>query len=143
MRFQDDIEAAFKNKAYEKVIELVDRHVDAGWDRRSEGLQEHDAVYLAHDAYFVGEYTRTISIGDEVLDRFRDSRDLRSSLVRKVLASELGDYAGTIASARDDDWFGQRLDSVFPQVVAWVTMCAARGAGSLGKYDADIIAGHS
>ena len=150
LRFQDDIEAAFEKKAYEKVIELVDRHVDAGWGRRSEGLQEHDAVYLAHiraDAYFgLGEYARTISIGDEVLDRFRDSRDVfilyRSSLVlyRKVLAhSELGDHSGTIASARDvADWFGHRKDSVFPEVVAWVTMCAARAQEALGNYDAAI-----
>ena len=150
LRFQDDIEAAFEKKAYEKVIELVDRHDDAGWDRRSEGLQEHDAVFLAHlraDAYFgLGEYARTISIGDEVLDRFRDSRDVfilyRSSLVlyRKVLAhSELGDYAGTIASARDvADWFGHIKDSVFPEVVAWVTMCAARAQEALGNFDAAI-----
>ena len=150
LRFQNDIEAAFEKKAYEKVIELVDRHADAGWDRRSEGLQEHDAVYLAHlraDAYFgLKEYARTISIGDEVLDRFRDSRDVfvlyRSSLVlyRRVLAHfELGDYAGTIASAMDvADWFGHRNDSVYPEVVAWVTLCAARAQETLGNYDAAI-----
>ena len=150
LRFQEDIEAAFKEKAYEKVIELVDRYVDAGWDRRSEGLQEHDAVYLAHiraDAYFgLGEFAKTVSIGDEVLDRFRDSRDVfilyRSSLVlyRKVLAHfELGDYAGTVTSAKEvADWFGHRRDAVSQEVVAWTMSCAAQAQENLGNFDAAI-----
>ena len=150
LRFQDDIKAAFEEKAYEKVIELADRYVAAGWDRRPGGLQEHGAVYLAQvraDAYFgLGEYAKTVSIGDEVLDRFRDSRDVsilyRSSLVlyRKVTAHfELGDYAGTVTSAKEvADWFGHRRDAVSQEVVAWTMSCAAQAQESLGNFDAAI-----
>ena len=150
LRLQDEVEAAFREKAYEKVIEAVDQHVAEGWDGRSGWMEEHDAAYLAHlraDAYFgLGEFEKTISLGDEILHRFRMSRDVfilyRSSLVlyRKVLAHfELGDYTGTIDSAKEVvDWFGNMRDSVFPQVVAWALKTAAEAQECMGNVEASV-----
>ena len=150
IRLQEKIEAAFKEKAYKQVIETVDRYIAEGWGRRQEGLQEHDVAYFAHlraDAYFgMEEFEKTISIGDEILTRFRYSRDLfiqyRSSLVvfRKVLAHfELRDYAGTIRSAKElADWFGCRDDSVYPTIVASAIKCASQAQENLGNVEAAI-----
>lgn len=149
-RLDDEIEAAFEEKAYERVIELVDRYVAAGWNVCSGASPERQAAFLAHlrgDAYFgMGEYSKVVSIADEVIERFRDSRDLfilnRSSCVlyRKVLAHfELGDYRETVASAgKLVDWFGNRMNPVFQQIVAWALKTAAEAQEKCGNAEAAI-----
>ena len=149
-RLDDEIEAAFEEKAYERVIELVDRYVAAGWNVCSGASPEHQAAFLAHlrcDAYFgMGEYSKVVSIADEVIERFRDSRDVfilnRSSwvLYRKVLAHfELGDYRETVASAgKLVDWFGNRMNPVSQKIVAWALKTAAEAQEKCGNAEAAI-----
>ena len=150
MRLSDEINAAFEQKAYERVIELVDRYVAEGWNVRSAFSSELDAAYFAHlrgDAYFgMGEYSKVISIADEVMERFRDSREVfiqyRSSCVlfRKVLAHfELGEYRETVASAEIlVDWFGKGMNSKFPGIVAGALRTAAEAHEKSGNAEAAI-----
>lgn len=150
LSFQKDIGVAFQEKAYEKVIALADQYVATEWNRCTEELQEYDTAYVAHiraDAYFwLGDYAKSISIGNEVLDRFRHSRDESilcvASMVlnRKVRAHlKLGDYAGTVTSAKEvADWLGHRKDAVSQQVVAWTMSCAAQAQENLGNFDAAV-----
>ena len=52
---------------------------------------------------------------------------------------KLGDYAGTVTSAKEvADWLGHRRDAVSQQVVAWTMNCAAQAQESLGNFDAAV-----
>ena len=148
-RLQDEIEAAFEEKAYERVIGSVDRYIAEGWDRYGLG-PEYYAAYFAHvkaDAYFgMEKFEKTISIGNEVLERLQDSRNpfilYHSSLTlyRKVLAHfELGDYRGTVSSVEVlIDWFGQSKNPDYQKIVAYALMIAADAQQRLGSFEAAI-----
>ena len=106
-RLQEETEAAFKEKAYKRVIESVDRYVAEGWDRRGGLSPEHNAAYFAYleaEAYFgIGEFEKTISIGNKIIDQFGSSQEFfrlyysSPVLYRKALAHfELGDCRETV-----------------------------------------------
>ena len=147
IELDEGIVAAFEEKSYSKVLELVDRYVAEGWDRRDGVSGEYNVAYLAHlraDAYFgLDEFEKVIPIGKEVLNRFRDSRDVfilyRSSwiLCRTVLAYyELGDYRETIECARETvEWFDKHKDPVSQKIVAWVLRVAAQAHEKLGNVE--------
>ena len=144
------IVAAFEEKSYAKVLELVDRYVAEGWDKRAGTKADHKAVYLAHlraDAHFgLGAFEAVIPIGREVLDRFRDSRDLfilyRSARVLCTTAAachEAGRYRAAIDyAAATIDWFDKREPSEWWRIVAYAMGIAANAHAELGDVDAAI-----
>ena len=150
IRLQEETEAAFRDGEWMRVIELVDRYVAEGWTRRSKSLQDHDEVYFAHlrvDAYFgLGEFEKVIAIGSEILDRFRDSRDVfilfRSAMIlyRKSAAQvELGDLRNAIISAAElVDRFGEYKDSEAQQLVGAALLLVAETQEKLGAYEAAV-----
>ena len=141
------IVAAFEEKSYSKVLELVDRYVAEGWDKRDGVSAEHNVAYLAHlraDAYSgLGEFEKVIPIGKKVLNRFRDSRDVfilyRSSrvLYRTVLAYyELGDYRDSVECATETaEWFDKYKNREWQKIVAWVSIVSAQAHEKLGNLE--------
>ncbi len=146
----EGIAAAFEEKSYRKVLELVDRYVAEGWDRRDETMVDHEAAYLAHlraDAHFgLGEFEEVFPIGREVLNRFRDSRDVfilyRSARVLCTTAAayyEVGSYQEAINCAtRTADWFGKNERSGWQKLVACVLVVAADAHAQMDDVEAAI-----
>ena len=147
IRLQKETEAAFRDREWIRVIELVDQYVAVGWTRRSKVFQEHDLVYFAHlrvDAYFgMGEFEKVTEIGSDIVNRFRDSRDVfilfRSAIIfyRKSAAHfELGDFRNAITSAGElVDWFGKYNSPQFQQHVATALLLKAESKNKLGEYE--------
>ena len=147
IRLQKDTEEAFRDGEWMRVIELVDQYVAAGWKRRSKIFQQHDLVYFAHlrvDAYYgMGEFKKVIEIGSDIVNRFRDSRDVfiqfRSAIIlyRKSAAHfELGDFRNAITSAGElVDWFGEDNDPQCQQLVGAALLLTAETKKKLGEYE--------
>ena len=147
IRLQEEAESAFRDREWMRVIELIDQYVAEGWTYRSRISQEHDLVYFAHlrvDAYFgMGEFEKVIAIGSEILDRFRDSKDVfilfpsAMILYRKSAAQvELDDLRNAIASAGElVDWFGEYDDPQFQQFVGAALLLTAEIKKRLGEYE--------
>ena len=146
----DGIVAAFEERSYGRVLELVDRYVTEGWDKRAGGMEDHTAAYLAHlraDAHFgLGEFEEVILIGSEVLDRFQDSRDVfilyRSARVLSTTVAsyyEAGRYHEAVDHAtRTVDWFDSFDSSDWQIIVALVLKLAAKAHRKLGDLEAAV-----
>lgn len=146
----DGIVTAFEERSYGRVLELVDRYVAEGWDRRAGTMADHTAAYLAHlraDAHFgLGEFEAVIRIGGEVVDRFRDSRDVfilyRSARVLSTTVAahyETGSYRETIdCAARTVDWFDGFDSPDWQIIVALALKFAAKAHGRLGDVEAAV-----
>ena len=147
IRLQEETEAAFRDGEWMRVIELVDQYVAEGWPRRSKVFRQHDLAYFAHlrvGAYFgMGEFKKVIEIASEIVNRFRDSRDVfilfRSAVIlyRKSAAHfELGDFRNAITSAGElVDWFRDYNDPQFQQFVAAALLLTAEIKKKLGEYE--------
>ena len=141
----DGIVAAFEERSYGKVLELVDLYVAEGWNKRRESMADHIMVYLAHlrsDAHFgLGQFEEVIRIGSEVLGRFRDSRDVfilyRSARIMSATVAayyEAGRYQEAVDyAAITVDWFDRYDTSDWQIIVALVLKFAARAHGKLGE----------
>ena len=146
----EGIVAAFEERSYATVLELVDRYTAEGWDKQA-GTTEHTAAYLAHlraDAHFgLGEFEEVIPIGSGVLDRFQDSRDIfilyRSARVLCTTVAayyETGRYRESIDyAARAVDWCDDFKASEWQQVIAVVLKFSARAHARLGEFEAALM----
>ena len=146
----EGIVTAFEERSYGRVLELVDRYVAEGWDKRDEIMADHTVVYLAHlraDAHFgLGEFEEVIRIGSEVLDRFRESRDVfilyRSARVLSTTVAayyETGRYQKAVDyAARTVDWFDRYDRFDWQIIVALVLKLAAKAHGKLGDMEAAV-----
>ena len=146
----DGIVAAFEEGSYGRVLELVDRYVAEGWDKRAGNMADHRAVYLAHlraDAHFgLGEFEEVIRIGSEVLGRFRESRDVfilyRSARVLSTTVAayyESGSYQEAVdCAARTVELFDRYDSSDWQIIVALVLRFAAKAHGKLGDIEAAV-----
>ena len=146
----EGIVAAFEERSYGKVLELVDRYVVEGWDKRDEIGVDHTAVYLAHlraDAHFgLGEFEEVIPIGGEILGRFRESRDVfilyRSARVLSTTVAayyETGRYRETVdCAARTVEWFDRYDRPDWQIIVALVLKFAAKAQSKLGDIEAAV-----
>ena len=130
--FQDEMQSAFEGRQYERVIELVDQFSAKQWPTRySSKDKDRDFVYFAHlraDAYLgMGEYQNVISIGIEVLDRFRTTRNVfiiyRSARVLQSKAAahfQLEEYSEAIDCVNQlVDWIGSWESSSMQEIVAY------------------------
>ena len=141
----DGIVAAFEERSYGRVLELVDRYVAEGWDKRAGTMADHTAVYLAHlraDAHFgLGEFEEVTRIGREVLDRFRESRDVfilyRSARVLSTTVAahyENGSYREAIdCAARTVDWFDGYNGPDWQIIVAVALKVRREGTRQIGR----------
>ena len=148
LRFQKEVEAAFRNRAFARVIELVDRYVADGWDRLAPNMREHETAYVARvkaDAHLeLGDFRKVIAIGAEIIDRFRATRDAfvlyrcAGVIFRKVAAHfRLNDFEGTVASARElVEWFGDYDDPDFQLFVAEALILQAAAERKLRRFGA-------
>ena len=146
----DGIVTAFEERSYGRVLELVDRYVAEGWDKRAGTMADHTAVYLAHlraDAHFgLGEFEEVIPIGSEVLGRFRESRDVfilyRSARVLSTTVAayyETGSYEEAVdCAARTVEWFDGYDSSDWQIIVALLLKFAARAHSKLGDIEAAV-----
>ncbi len=144
------IVTAFEERSYGKVLEIVDRYAAEGWDKRAGTKADHTAVYLAHlraDAYFgLGEFGEVIPIGIDVLDRFRESRDVfilyRSARILSTTVAayyETGSYQEAVGcAARTVEWFDRYDTSDWQTIVALVLKIAAKAHGKLGNTEAAV-----
>ena len=150
LELDQGIVAAFEEKSYGHVLELVDRYVAAGWNKRNGTTEDHTTVYLAHlraDAHFgLGAFEAVIPIGSEVLDKFRDSRDVfilyRSARVLGTMVAaynEVGRYRDAIdCAATTIGWFDKYETSEWQRIVAYVMGIAAKAHAKLGDAEAAI-----
>ena len=148
----DGIVTAFGERSYGRVLELVDRYVAEGWDRRAGTMADHTAAYLAHlraDAHFgLGEFEEVIRIGGEVADRFRESRDVfilyRSARVLSATVAacyETGGYREAVdCAARTVEWFDRYDSPDWQIIVALALKFAAMAHGRLGDMRAAVAA---
>jgi len=146
----DGIVMAFEERSYGRVLELVDRYVAEGWDKRAGTRADHTAVYLAHlraDAHFgLGEFEEVIAIGCEVLDRFRESRDVfivyRSARILSttvVSYYETGSYREAVdCAARTVEWIDGCDTPDWQIIVALVLRFAAKAHAKLGDTEAAV-----
>ena len=151
MAFQKEMEAAFQEGKYARVIELVDGFLAEGWQRQSDTFQDHDEAYFAHlraDAYLgMGEYRKVIDIGNGIIDRFRSTRNVsifyrsvRVSFSKTAAHLKLGEYRKVIACANQlVDWIGDRTDSVMQEIVAKTLHLAAEAEERLDNSERAVV----
>ena len=150
IRLQEEVSDAFREEKWGRVIELVDEYVAGGWDRYRPHMRDHEDVYLAHlrsDAYFgMGEFEKVIAIGAEIVDRFRETRDVfvkhRSAIVlfRKVAAHfRLREFRETIANAKDlTAWIGECHTPDLKAIVAETLILQAESETEMGHFGAAV-----
>ena len=147
-RLREDTGAALRDGACERVLELVQQFIDAGWTRTTGVEGEHDFAHLTHlkaDAYLgMAEYEKVLELGSQMLERYRDSRDLfllhRTAL---VLISRMSAHFGlwnieqTLVSARElVDWFEEFDSPDFQQIVADALIVQAKAETELNNFEA-------
>ena len=145
---QEGVEAAFRDGSPAQVIELIDRYVAEGWRRVQGTWRDHETAYLGHlraEAYLrMGEFAQVVTIGRDLLRRFRASRDVfvqwRTAVVllRQIEAhASAGEHAEAAASARKlVSWFGDRDDPQFGSLVADALVRHAEAESEMGRFDA-------
>ena len=145
MRLQQDIEAAFEDETFERVIDLAEQFVASG-RLATVSMPEHLVAYLAHvkaRAYHqMGEYERVAAVSSKFVERFRDTRNvsllLRSLalLICKAEAQlELGDFKGAIVTCKETtDRFGELDGPLFRGSVAAASVIQAEAETEVGNY---------
>ena len=148
MRLEEGVEAAFRDGDPARVIELIGQYVAEGWTRARGAMRDHETAYLGHlraEAYLrLGEFAQVVTIGRDLLHRFRGSRDIfvqwRTAVVllRQAEAhARAGDPAAAAASARElVSWFGDRDDPQFGSLVADALVRYAEAESEMGRFDA-------
>jgi len=140
--------AAFRDQAWERVIELVEQYAGSEWMRASEDMPEHEFANLMDlkaDAYLgMKNYEKVVELGGQMIERYRDSRDLsllfRSARVlrnKSVAHFNLGDHMAVIASTRElVHWFEEFNDPRIQQIVADAMIMQARAEVERNDFDA-------
>ncbi len=150
LELDQGIVAAFEANSYGKVLELVDRYLAEGWDKRAGFGGNQSAAYLAHmqaEAHFgLGAFETVISIGREVLERLRDSRKVSvpyhsACVLCTTVAAiyEAGRYWKAIDyAAMTMGLFDKCKSPEWQRLVADVMGIAARAHAELDDIDAAI-----
>ena len=148
IRLNDDIKTASEDKDWKRVLEIAEQYVARGWlDSESGWAQEHRWAYLAHmrsNAHLMlGEPDQVIAIGNEVAERFGDTRDMallsRSCAVALNMAAanlSLGNFdAAKSESKRIFDQFAEYGAQWFQEEVAAALLCQAKAENKLGNFE--------
>ena len=147
-RLREDTGAALRDGAWERVLELVQQYVNAGWTRTTGVEGEHDFAQLTHlkaDAYLgMAEYGKVLELGSQMLERYRDSRDQfllhKTALVliaKGTAHFKLRDFRQVIAGTRElVDRFEEFDVPDLQQVVADALIMQARAETELNDFEA-------
>ena len=140
--------AAFRDRAWEQVIEIVEQYAGSEWMSADEDMPENEFAYLTDlkaEAYLgMEKYERVVELGRQITERYRDSRDV-SLLFRsaRVLLNEsvahfnLRDHTAVIASTREMvDWFEEFNDPQFQQIVADALILQAKAETERDDFEA-------
>ena len=145
-QLDEEIGKAIESQAWEKVLQAIEGHVAKGWPSAA-SFPDHDSVYFAHmraKAYLnMHGFEKVIEIGQQTLERFRDTRDVfvlyRSAqvLLHKAAAHfNLSDHTATIATSRElVDWFGKYRDPDFDLCIAQALFLRAKAEAALDNVE--------
>ncbi|MXX15595.1 MAG: tetratricopeptide repeat protein [Gemmatimonadetes bacterium] len=148
---EKEIEAAFEEEAFERVIEIVDSFV-ASEDADSSLMPESLIAYILHMRAIAYEklenFQGVLTVCDEMVERFSDTRDIAllarmaPILVQRAIALiKLGDFQAAIA-AYDEviERFGDFDELLFQRWGAAALTGKGSAQGKLGEYTAAIAA---
>ena len=130
--------AAFRDRAWERVIELVEQYAGSEWMSADNDMHEHEFAHLTHlkaDAYLgMANYEKVVELGGQMFERYRDSRDsfllflsARVLISKTVAHINSGDHMAAISSARElVHWLEEFNDPQFQQMVAEALILQAK-----------------
>ena len=146
-RLQENIQAAFAQQDWRRVLEIIEQYVAHGWlDSEIGHAKESSWTYLAHmrsNAHLMlGELEQVITIGNEVATRLSDTREMwligRSCAValNKATANlRLGNLeTAKTESKRLVEQFAEYGTQWFQQAVAAALLLQARAENELGNF---------
>ena len=149
---QNEVKEATDTGAWQSMLGAVDRFL-AACGPGDYPMRDHDAVNVAHIRavahQHLGDFAKVIDIADDVLVRFRDSRDVfvlyqaAQILLNKAAAQHnLGEHRATIATALDFvAWFDPPLlsdDTQYAPLFAQLFHLKALSHQALGEKDTAI-----
>ena len=148
---EKEIEMAFEEEAFEKVIEIIDSFVASG-GVDSSSMPESLMAYILHMRAIAYEklenFQGVVAVCDEMVERFSDTRDIAllirmaSILVQEAIALiKLDDFKAAIA-AYDEviERFGTFDELLFQGRVAAALTGKGSAQGKLGEYTTAIAA---
>ena len=151
VRLQDDVQAAYRKEDWKRVLEIAERYVADGWVEAASGWErEHEWAHVQHlrsDAHLrLKHFREVIAIGDEVAERYGDTRDatllyrLSSMALNKAGAHyQLGDCAAARSESRDViDRFGKYGSPWHDVQVAAALVVQAEADNELGNAGSSI-----
>ena len=151
VRLQEDIQAAYKEENWKRVLEIVERYVADGWVESASGWErEHEWAHVRHlrsDAHLrLKEFREVIAIGDEIAERFGETRDgtllSRWSAVALNKAAAyygLGDFAAARSESRDVvERFGKYGSPWHDVQVAAALVLQAEADNELGNAEGSV-----
>ena len=144
---EKEIDAAIEKKAFERVIEIVDRFVTSG-GMDSSLMPESLMAYILHMKAIVYEqledFQAVIVVSNEMVEHFGDTRDI-SILWRMALVlvhgararRKLGNFEAATATCDEVvERFGTFNDPQFQQLVALALIEKGSAQGKLGDFEA-------
>ena len=150
IRLDEDVRAAIRKEEWGKLIEAADRFIASVASGTDSRMEVHDRVYTAvlkSEGYFkMGQFERVVSIGESILDRFRDTRDMfildcsaRVLFLTVKAHFELWNFDETVSNAREmDRRFERYKDDQFDPLVAEILVVQAKAEAELGNIGAAV-----
>ena len=149
IRLQDDIEAAIREEAWERIVSLIEEYVAAGW-LSTAFLPEQEAAYLAHmkaHAYLqMGEFEKVVVTSSETVERFRNTREVsllyRSCdlLICKAVAHlKMNDFSAAILNCKElIERFAKYEKGPYLEIVASAFTVQADAEKARGRFRAAV-----
>ena len=151
IRLQEDVQAAYREEDWKRVLEIAERYVADGWVDAASGWElEHEWAHVRHlrsDAHLrLKQFREVIAIGDEVADRLGDTRDATLwsrwcavALNKAAAYYGLGDFAAARSESRDVvERFGQDGSSWDDVQVAAALVLQAEADNELGNAESSV-----
>ncbi len=151
VRLQEDVQAAYREKDWEYVLELVDRYVADGWVERASGWRRESAwAYVGNlrsDAHLgLRQFAKVIAIGDEAARRLGDTNEMAllfrlsaMALNKAAACYGVGDFAVARSESRDVvDRFGKDGSPWFDVQVAAALVLQAEADNELGNAEGSV-----
>ena len=151
IRLQEDVQAAYREEDWKRVLEVAERYVAAGWVEAASGWErEHEWAHVRHlrsDAHLrLKQFREVISIGNEVAERFGETRDgtLRHrwsavALNKAAAYYGLGDFAAARTESREVvERFGRHGSPWHDVQVAAALVLQAEADDELGNAESSV-----
>ena len=148
IRLQDDVQAAYAEEDWQRVLNVVDRYVADGWvETASKWGRDQELAYvwnLKSEAHYgLKQFREVIAIGDEAAERLAGSKETtvmyRSAAIALTKAAahcELGDFGIARSECRDVvDRFGRYGSPWFDARIAAALLVQAKAERGLGEAE--------